>query len=325
MRRLLVLADHLGKRGWLTVGFLYCIVQRTLRDGFIHAGNIAYLSLVTLFPAAILVYAAMATLGRTDAGTQAISQFLATLPVEVASFVQPVLDEVLAARSGPALAAGGLVALWTTSGFIGTLSDLLRRAHKAPASRAFWQQRLFAILITLGGMAVILFAFIGRHVAQWVMDFILPYLSIDDFAYGEAIVQRMSGLLAITGGMGIAMLFLMLWALFRVLTPPSVLARRTPVWPGPALVTVVWVGTTALLGPIMANAANFSLTYGAVAGVILAMLFFYIIGLAMVAGAETNATLASKREVVEMVVRWRRFAAGYARLRPAARERENQD
>ncbi len=297
---LLARAARLGKTTLMLLAILYRIADRTWRDGFIHAGNLAYLSLVTLFPAAILLHAVTASFGRTEAGQQSIEQFLRTLPAEVADLVQPVLDEVVTARTGTALAVGALIALWTTSGFVGTLSDMLRRAHAVPADRPFWEERLIAVLVTLGATAVTVFAFAGRVVAELIFGSIADYMPV---------LRTAAELLAISGFTGMFAVFLSLWALFRVLTPRAVRAGGAPIWPGPLLVTVVWAGSAMLLGPIMANAVNFSLTYGAFTGVMLAMLFFYIIGFAIVAGVETNATLASRRDVVEMVARWRRFSA----------------
>lgn len=300
--RLLTEVVKLGQRGMMALAFLYRVVERTTRDGSIHAGNIAYLSLVTLFPAMILVHAATASLGRTAAGQQAIAQFLGTLPPDVANLVQPVLMEVVDARSGTALLVGALIAWWTTSGFIGTLSDMLRRAHETPPERPFWQERLIAMLVTLGAIAVIIIAFAGRLVLELIVGVMRGYVPP---------LGKLVGFLDISGATGIAAVFLALWALFRVLTPRSVRKKPVPIWPGPLLVALVWAGSAALLGPFMTGGSgNFSLTYGAFTGVMLAMFFFYIIGFAMVAGAELNAALASRRDVAEMVVHWRRRVRG---------------
>jgi len=41
-------------------------------------------------------------------------------------------------------------------------------------------------------------------------------------------------------------------------------------------------------------AANYQLTYGSLAGVIITLVFFYLVGLGMVIGAEINAALAER-------------------------------
>ena len=52
-------------------------------DGFIHAGNLAYLALLTLFPFFIVAAALARLFGRTDDGMRTGEAFLGTLPPEV--------------------------------------------------------------------------------------------------------------------------------------------------------------------------------------------------------------------------------------------------
>jgi membrane protein len=283
------LVQGLGLGTLTALAIAYRAVDRTLRDGFIHAGNIAYLSLVTLFPASILIHAFAASFGRTEAGRQGIEQFLQTLPPEVAGLVAPVLDEVVAARSGTALLIGAGIALWTTSSFVGTIRDLLRRAHEVEPDRPFWQERLLAIAVTMGAMFLVLLGFFGQLVAQVALTVAVRPMPA---------IETLGSWVDISRIVGTAVLFLSLWLLLAVLSPRGVKAAS---WPGAAIITFVWVGATALLGPWLASTTNFSLTYGAFTGVMIALLFFYTVGFAMVLGAEVNAALAKRGEIGERV------------------------
>ena len=66
---------------------------------------------------------------------------------------------------------------------------------------------------------------------------------------------------------------------------------------GCAIHTVWWVSITALLPIVLAQLGGYDLTYGSLAGVIVALLFFYLVGLGMVFGAHLNAALAEPPEV----------------------------
>jgi membrane protein len=64
--------------------------------------------------------------------------------------------------------------------------------------------------------------------------------------------------------------------------------------------------TTALLPGALASLGGYDLTYGSLAGVIIALIFFFLIGLGLVIGAELNAALAetptpSQEDVVAAV------------------------
>ena len=60
--------------------------------------------------------------------------------------------------------------------------------------------------------------------------------------------------------------------------------------------TVWWLGTTALMPVVLSMIISYDLTYGSLAGVMLALIFFYIIGLGVVFGAQLNAALAEVPE-----------------------------
>ena len=90
------------------------------------------------------------------------------------------------------------------------------------------------------------------------------------------------------------MLFGALYILFRAITPRDYRGPDCPKWPGAVLVSAWWLASTMLLPLFLANATNYDLTYGSLAGVIIALIFFYLIGLGMVTGAHLNAALANE-------------------------------
>jgi membrane protein len=257
------------------------VIAVTMRDGYIHAGNIAYLSLVTLFPLVILITAVAVSVGQTEAGIAATHAMLKALPASLAELFAPVIDEVLEARTGNLLFLGGLVALWTISTFLETLRDILCRAFRVPNEHSFVEARMRSIGGTLVAMALMLIAFVSQIV------FVITHKTRQIF------VPRGLDLPAWLDWSSLAisvLVFLSLWALFKLLSPQAF--RIVPAWPGAAITTLAWVAGSFLLGPAFASFGQMSLTYGALSGVMVALLFFYGVGFALVLGAELNAALA---------------------------------
>src|SRR3954471_18633101 len=87
-------------------------------DGFIHAGNLAYLSILALFPFIILAAAVAHLLGQSQDAQLTVANILTRLPHNVASTVQEPIQEVLDARTGLLLWFGAAVGLWTATSFI---------------------------------------------------------------------------------------------------------------------------------------------------------------------------------------------------------------
>lgn len=258
-------------------------VEHTFTDGFVHAGNLAYLSLLTLFPFFIVVAAVAGSLGRTDDGLRAVYAFLRTVPPDVANVLaQPIADVIGARGSGGLLTLGLLVTLWTVSGFIETIRELIRQSYKATASHPVWRYRVSSIALIIGAVVLMLIAFTLQIALTAAEQFIYRLLPWAGELAGWLGVSRLAPGLA---------LFAAIWLIFYTLTPRKY-RLGCPIWPGALLTTLVWVLTTMALPWVLGQFGSYDLTYGALGGVIVALLFFYIIGLGLVVGAHLNAALA---------------------------------
>ena len=267
-----------------TMRIVLRIATGTFNDGFTNAGNLAYLSLLTLFPFFIVVATVAGALGRTDDGLRAVDGFLRTVPPDVGALIAAPVRKVLATRaSGRLLTFGILVTLWTVSGFIETIRELIRRSYGTAASQPVWRYRISAILLIVAAVLLMVVAFAVQVLLTGVEQFVVNLLP---FAGATARLLGLGRLLPA------GVLMLALYGIFYVLTPGRYRAGSSPIWPGAALTTVVWIGTTMLLPVVLRSFGSYDLTYGSLAGVIVALLFFYIIGLGLVAGAQLNAALA---------------------------------
>ncbi|BAK64942.1 putative ribonuclease [Sphingobium sp. SYK-6] len=252
-------------------------------DGFIHAGNLAYLTLVAVFPFFILAAAIAQLLGRTQAGIATVNGFLLTVPPNVADVLRPAITDVLSARTGNLLWIGALVGLWTVGSLIETIRDILRRAYGTRSKQPFWHYRLRAmglIILSVLGALVALSLQVLLAAVETVIEKFFP---VADKAFGLITAYRL---------VPTAFLFLALYFLFVALTPGRYRTGPFPKWPGAAFTALWWYGTSLLLPIFLSRISSYSLTYGGLAGAMLALIFFFIIGLGVVIGAELNAALA---------------------------------
>ena len=256
-------------------------------DGFIHAGNLAYLALMTVFPFVIVAAAVARLFGQTEGGMQAVGALLQTMPHNVADVLRKPIGDVLHARSGNLLWLGGLVGLWTTGSFIETIRDILRRAYGVTAGAPFWEYRLGSIGLIVASVVLMLVSFSASILLSSVEQFVrqaLPYA--DDVIGLLAIFRIVPGLI----------LFGSVYFIFVSLTPRRYRKMQCRKWPGALVVTLWWLGTTALMPIALSSLGGYDLTYGSLAGVIIALIFFFVIGLGVVIGAQLNAALAEPPE-----------------------------
>jgi membrane protein len=272
--------EHLGSHS-------YEIAKRVIvgvySDGFIHAGNLAYLTLVALFPFFIVATAIAQIFGQTDDGIAAVNAFLRTLPHNIESTLREPILHVLQARTGNLLWFGAIVGLWTVGSLIETIRDIVRRAYGTTSTRPFWHHRLASIGIIFICVFAIMFAFSMQVMIGAADAFMHQVLPFADDAIG--IVQA-------TKLVPAALLFTALFYLYAALTPSRYRGPRFPKWPGAAATTLWWYVTCLLLPLVLSHLSNYDLTYGGLAGAMISLIFFFIIGLGVVIGAELNAALA---------------------------------
>ena len=256
-------------------------------DGLIHAGNLAYMSVLAIFPFFILGAAILSLVGEDYERTAAIDALALALPPMVANVIEPVARNVVQMRSGWLLWGGALVALWTVGSLVETIRDILRRAYGTKATKAFWTYRLFSSGIILGAVLLLVLSLFAQVMIGAAQEFIEAYLPQLNNALGALKISR------IIPAIG---LYVSLFLLFISLTPHSYRTRRYPKWPGALLVTLWWISVTVALPPVLRSLFSYNLTYGSLAGFMIALFFFWLVGLGMVAGAELNAALAETPE-----------------------------
>lgn len=259
----------------------------TYNDGFIHAGNLAYLAMLSIFPFFILGAAVFSAIGEESERAAMINAVLFALPPVVGNVIEPVARDVIQARSGWLLWAGAFVALWTVGSLVETIRDILRRAYGTEATKAFWKYRLFSTGVILGAVLLLMLSLMAQFMigaAQQIIEAYFPDL-VD-----RVLELQLSRIVPALG------LFGSLYLIFYTLTPSNYRQRRYPKWPGVLLTTLWWIAVTTIMPAVLTSFFAYDLTYGGLAGVMVALFFFWLVGLGVVIGAELNAALAETPE-----------------------------
>jgi membrane protein len=264
--------------------------QGTYNDGFVHAGNLAYMAILSLFPF-FIVGAAMFSLVNAEDRAAAINAFLLAVPDVVADVIEPVARDVVAARTGALLWVGAIFGFWTVGSLIETIRDILHRAYGTRPRASFLKQRLISTGVVIGAMLLLMFSLAAQFFISAAQQVIAAW-----FPHASDWVSTLS-LSRFIPGFG---LLLSLWLLFLSLTPRAYRGRDYLKWPGAVVVTVWWIGVSVLLPPALQLLFAYDLTYGSLAGVMIALFFFWLVGLGLVIGAELNAALAETPEEREV-------------------------
>ncbi len=259
------------------------VAVNTFTDGFIHAGNLAYLSMLAIFPFFILGAALFDIIGGRENAQTIVLSVARAMPSSVATVIVPVAEKVIYARSGWLLWVGGAVGLWTVSSLIETIRDILRRAYGTKATTSFWWTRLLSAGLILAAVVVLMLSLFAQVLIGGAQEVILAAVPQLAEWIGALSLSR------IVPGLGLA---LSLWVLFLTLTPSRFRGKQWPKWPGAVFTAVWWLVVSAALPVVLRTAFAYDLTYGSLAGSIVTLLFFWLVGLGLVIGAQLNAALA---------------------------------
>jgi membrane protein len=251
-------------------------------DAFAVAKAAAYSSILTLFPALLVVGSVLATSKKTAVILVELSYAVGrVLPAGSATAIAYLKGTIQ--RPVGVLITTSLITLWTASGVMVSWMEGFRNAYQLPKIWGLVKERLIAFLLVI--LAGIPMTFASMLVA-----------------FGTQIETRMVYYLGHEFG---PYLFLM-WTIIRwiiaVCTSVAVIALiyhhavpRTQPWhtvlPGSLLATVMWYGTTTLFGWYLRHYADYSLIYGSLGAAIALLVWMYMISVVILIGAEFNAML----------------------------------
>lgn len=259
------------------------VASNVLVHGGVLAGNFAYLSLLTIFPFFIVAAALGGVFGSSEYGHEAVRAFLAAVPPSMGSVIGAPVEAAMTARTGPLLWLAVIVGLWTTANLIESIRAIIRGAYGTAGNRPFWQYRLGSMALIVLAVIATMLALSMQVVLASVAELIIQTMNFPEAALSVVAFSQLFTFLVL-----LAMLYLM----FGLLTPVSYRRANHPIWPGPLFISVWWMLSLAVLPRFLSTFADYDLTYGSLAGVMVSLLFFFLIGLAVVIGAELNAAIA---------------------------------
>jgi len=241
--------------------------------------GVAFFGFLALFPALAaftLIYGLVADPATISAQTQTLT---ASLPPEARTLLVGQLDQLASVPQqslGWGLVLAIVLALWSASGGVGNLITAVNIAYDEEKKRGFVKDKLLALGVTVG--AVIFMALIVALMAG--VPVVLGFLDVNGPLRWVIEVVRWL-LLA-------ALVMVALAVLYRV-APDRDAPKFRWVSAGSATATVLWLVASAAFSLYVTFFGNYAKTYGALAGVVLLMLWLWLTSYAILLGAEINA------------------------------------
>jgi membrane protein len=267
------------------------IVVRTVKeakaDGVpLLAAGVAFYALLALAPALAALSSIYGLLANPADVGRHIGDFLAAAPTEVRDLVKEQLAAAAERERGQAVFAiviGTLLALWSASAGVQHLIQALNTAYDEDETRGYVKTRSLALVLAIAAMAFLVVT-IG-------VIAVVP-AALAETALGEP--ARVAISILRWPALALAMV-VALGLVYRV--APD---REDPQWRwvgiGSITATVLWLVGSGLFSLYAANFGKYEDTYGALAGIVVVMLWLFLTAYVVVLGAELNAE--SERQTV---------------------------
>ncbi|HEU4897977.1 MAG TPA: YihY/virulence factor BrkB family protein [Actinomycetota bacterium] len=272
--------SQIPPRGWFAI--LRRVMAEVKEDNVtLLAAGVAFYAMLAIFPAIIAVVTVYGLVADPNQVEAQVSEFAKSLPAGADQLLTEQLQNVASAGRQSlsiGLAVSLLAVLWTASGGVQGLVKGLNVVYDERETRGFLKLRGLSLLLTLGAILVAVIAL--------ALVAVFPAV-IDNLGLGQA------GELAASIARWVVLALLVLLALAVVYRyAPD---RENPRWRwvswGVVVALVLWLLGSFGFSWYVDNFGKYNQTYGALAAVIILLLWLFLSAFAVLLGAELDAEI----------------------------------
>ncbi|WP_235947095.1 YihY/virulence factor BrkB family protein [Nocardia terrae] len=253
------------------------------------AAALTYYSVLSIFPALIVVTALLGLLG--PAATQSLIDTVRSIgPGSGTDLLVNAIRQLQSSRSlsGGVAIAGLGVALWTASGYLGAFIRAANSIYRTPEGRPIWKTLPLRVGLTALMVGIIAVCAIGITFTGSLAGRAGRWLGWGSGAVTTWEIGKWPVLIVLVA-LVIALLY---WAApnarqygFRWLTP------------GSALAVLIWIAASAGFTLYVGFFGSYNKVYGSLAGAVVFLVWLWLTNLAILLGAQFDAELARARRI----------------------------
>ena len=255
------------------------------------AAALTYYAVFALAPAALALVSLLGVFGNGQQIVDSVMKLATDMgaPDDAIKSIQPIITNLSQQQgAGLSLALGLLLALWSASGYVNAFGRAMNRMYEIDEGRPFWKLRPVMLLTTLALLVIVALILVALVVSGGVAEAVGNAIGLSDVT---VTVWNIAKWPVVVG------LVVVLVALLYYATPNVRQPKMRWISVGSVVAIVVWVVATVGFAFYVTNFGKYEATYGALAGVILFLLWLWITNNALLFGAELDAELERTREL----------------------------
>ena len=270
-------------------------LRKTLREFQTHdvtdlAAALTYWAVLAVAPAALALVSLLGVFGN---GEQIVTDVMDTVqqiaPGLDLAAVRPVVENLASQQgAGLALLGGLLLALWSASGYVNAFARAMNRIYQVDEGRPIWKLRPVLLLVTLVLLVLVAIICAAMVLSGSVAQAIGSAVGLSELAVSLWNIAKWPVIVVLVA-LTIAILY--------YATPNVQQPRFRWISVGSLVAILAWALATLGFGLYVVHFGRYGQTYGALAGVIVFLLWLWLTNNALLFGAELNAEMERAREL----------------------------
>jgi membrane protein len=278
--------------------FLVCFyksIEDTVNhDGIEHAGYLAFLLMLSIFPFLFFLMAIMSFIipeSLSELVIISISDSADTTFDNLIYFLKPRIHEITNAPPHSLLTLAVFSAIWTASSIFEAIRTILNKANRVIHPPSYLFRRFISIIefVVLIFVTILIMFFFGMFPS--LISDLATFFHLKDSYYYLAFEQE-TKLLRDTV-IFLYGFFLILFIYYFLPNKKQVIFNNIP---GAILVLFAWNIFTRLFKYYISTFSQLNVIYGSIVGVIIALLYFYFCSIIFIFGAEFNYNFLSRKK-----------------------------
>ena len=254
-----------------------------------RAAALTYYGVLSIFPGLLVLVSVLGFFGPSTTG-KVQDQVREIAPGQVGEFLNQAIDQVRgnAGAAGIAAVLGVLVAFWSASAYVAAFMRASNVIFDVPEGRPAWKMLPTRIGLTAGvGLLLIVSAVIVVFTGD------LARRAGNAIGVGSTAVTVWS----IAKWPVLLILVSFMFSLLYWASPNARQGGFRWITTGGLIAVLIWLVVSGLFAVYLATFASYNKTYGAIAGVIVFLVWLWLTNLAILLGAEVNAELERRRAI----------------------------
>jgi membrane protein len=255
------------------------------------AAALTYYAVLSMFPALIALLSILGLVVDKATITRVLTDTVSQIgPASAVDTFKGPLNQIAGSNNtaGIMLVVGVATALWSASGYIGAFMRASNAIYEREEGRGFFKLRPVQLLVTLILVLMAALVVVALIISGPVAEAVGNAVGLGGTAVTVWNIAKWPVLLVVV---------MVMLAILYYASPNAKQPGFKWISPGSVLAVIVWVVASALFAFYVASFSSYNKTYGALAGVIVFLVWMWITNLAILFGAELNAEGERTREM----------------------------